>query len=52
MEVVEEVQGELLKSSVMTLDKTWSWAASALDLAEAQLVQGQHFNVQVTLCQV
>ncbi len=48
----EKVESELLRTTAATLEHTWSWAVSALDLAEAQLVQGQHFNVQVGALQM
>ena len=40
---------ELIQSSVSTLEHTWAWVVSVLDVAEGQLQQGQMFNTQVSL---
>ena len=40
---------ELIQSAVSTLEHTWAWVVSVLDVAEGQLQQGQMFNTQVSL---
>jgi E3 ubiquitin-protein ligase EDD1 len=36
----------LVQSTVDTLENTWAWLAGILDVAEAQLHQGRHFDTQ------
>ena len=41
---------ELVQSTVSTLEQTWAWVVSVLDVAEGQLQQGHMFDTQAHVC--
>lgn len=41
------MERELIHSTVATLEQTWRWVVSVLDVAEGQLQQGQRFDTPV-----
>ena len=48
----EPVCMQMLQSSLSTLEPSWEWVVSLMDVAEGQLQKGSQFDTQVSVVDI